>query len=105
MLLMYAEALTRGANTSISLSAKDAVNLVRNRAGLIDLESVSSDDVLDEKFAELAMEWGIRFYDMVRNEKVDELTHEGKVFAMDKAYLPYPADQVAELPQLGDGNQ
>ncbi|MBS2097566.1 RagB/SusD family nutrient uptake outer membrane protein [Carboxylicivirga linearis] len=103
MLLMYAEALTRGANSSISLTADAAVNLVRDRAGLTDLSGVTTDDVLDEKFAELAMEWGIRYYDMIRTEKVDELTHEGKTFSMDKAYLPFPADQVAELPQLGNG--
>nr|WP_321452078.1 RagB/SusD family nutrient uptake outer membrane protein [uncultured Carboxylicivirga sp.] len=103
MLLMYAEALTRGANTSLSLTADDAVNLVRHRAGLGNLSGVNTKDVLDEKFAELGMEWGIRYYDMIRTESVDELTHEGKTFTMDKAYLPFPADQVAELPQLGDG--
>jgi hypothetical protein len=102
MLLMYAEALTRGATTSLSMSADDAVNLVRDRAGLGDLTNVTTDDVLDEKFAELAMEWGTRFYDMVRTENTSELTHEGKTFTMDKAYLPFPADQVAELPQLED---
>jgi hypothetical protein len=31
------------------------------------------------------------------------LSHEGKTFTMDKAYLPFPADQVAELPQLAEG--
>ena len=59
--------------------------------------------MLDEKFAELAMEWGTRYYDMVRTKNTTELSHEGKTFTMDKAYLPFPADQVAELPQLADG--
>ncbi|SMO54421.1 Starch-binding associating with outer membrane [Saccharicrinis carchari] len=103
MLLMYAEALTRGATSSISMSADDAVNLVRTRAGLSNLSGVTTQQVLDEKFAELAMEWGTRFYDMVRTENTAELSHEGKTFTMDKAYLPFPADQVAELPQLGEG--
>lgn len=102
MLLMYAEALTRGATSNISLTATNAVNLVRDRAGLDDLSNVTSEDVLDEKFAELAMEWGIRFHDMVRTEKIDELSHDGKTFTMDKAFMPFPADQVAELPQLAD---
>ncbi len=105
ILLMYAEALTRGASGNTALSAIEAVNLVRDRAGLDDLSSVTTDDVLEEKFAELAMEWGIRYYDMVRTENTTELSHEGKTFTMDKAYLPFPADQVAELPQLGDGIQ
>jgi hypothetical protein len=103
ILLMYAEALTRGASGNSSLSADDAVNQVRNRAGLGNLSNVTTQDVLDEKFAELATEWGIRFYDMVRTENTAELSHEGKTFTMDKAYLPFPADQIAELPQLEEG--
>jgi hypothetical protein len=67
------------------------------------LSNVTTQDVLDEKFAELATEWGIRFYDMVRTENTAELSHEGKTFTMDKAYLPFPADQIAELPQLEEG--
>jgi len=105
MLLMYAEALTRGAASDISMTADDAINLVRARAGMSNLSGVTTQDVLDEKLAELAMEWGIRFYDMVRTENTAELTHEGKTFTMDKAYLPFPADQVAELPQLAEGIQ
>jgi len=103
MLLMYAEALTRGASGSASLTADQAVNLVRARAGLTNLSNVSTKDVLDEKFAELATEWGIRYYDMVRTENTAELSHEGKTFTMDKAYFPFPADQIAELPQLEEG--
>jgi len=105
ILLMYAEALTRGATSPISMTADEAVNMVRNRAGLGDLDNVTTQDVLDEKFAELAMEWGTRYYDMVRTENVAELSHDGKTFTMDKAYFPFPADQVAELPQLADGIQ
>nr|WP_319510577.1 RagB/SusD family nutrient uptake outer membrane protein [uncultured Draconibacterium sp.] len=104
MLLMYAEAVTRGASAG-SMSADDAVNMVRARAGLTNLSGVTTQDVLDEKFAELAMEWGTRYYDMIRTKSVNELSHEGKTFTMDKAYLPFPADQVAELPQLEEGIQ
>lgn len=103
MLLMYAEALTRGASGSASLTADQAVNLVRARAGLSGLTNVSTQDVLDEKFAELATEWGVRYYDMIRTENTAALSHEGKTFTMDKAYFPFPADQVAELPQLAEG--
>jgi len=103
MLLMYAEALTRGATGSASLSADDAVNLVRDRADLTDLSGVTTAQVLDEKFAELGTEWGIRYYDMIRTENTAELSHEGRTFTMDKAYLPFPADQVSELPQLSEG--
>src|SRR5690606_21887328 len=48
ILLMHAEALTQGA-TSSAMTADQAVNLVRARAGLGPLSGVTLDDVLDEK--------------------------------------------------------
>ena len=93
VLLMYAEALTRGA-TGNAGTADDAVNEVRARANMGSISGVTSQDVMDEKFAELAMEWGIRYYDMVRLEKTDELSYDGRTFTMQKAYLPYPQAQL-----------
>lgn len=91
VLLMYAEALTRGASGS-GMTADQAVNLVRDRAGMPPLSGVTSNQVMDEKFAELAMEWGIRYYDMLRLGEADELTYDGRNFNMDKKFLPYPQD-------------
>lgn len=105
ILLMYAEALTRGAGSNISTTADEAVNLVRERAGLTGLAGVTTQQVLDEKFAELATEWGIRFFDMLRTQNTAALSYGGRTFTMDKAYLPFPADQVSELPQLAEGIQ
>lgn len=93
ILLMYAEAVTRGGNASAG-SADAAVNLVRARAGLAPLSGVTSQQVMDEKYAELAMEWGIRYYDMVRLENTAELSYDGRTFTMDKKYLPYPLAQL-----------
>ena len=93
VLLMYAEALTRGA-TGNAGTADQAVNLIRARAQLSPLSNVTSQQVMDEKFAELAMEWGIRYYDMVRLEQTDELSYDGRTFSMDKAFLPYPLAQL-----------
>jgi starch-binding outer membrane protein, SusD/RagB family len=99
VLLMYAEALTRNATGSAGTAA-DAVNLVRERAGLTPLASVTSDQVMDEKFAELAMEWGIRYYDMVRLQNYSALSYDGRTFTADKIFLPYPQNQVDLLPAL-----
>jgi hypothetical protein len=85
------------------MTALEAVNEVRSRANMDPLPSVSTEDVLAEKFAELATERGIRYTDMVRTENTAELSHEGKEFSMDLAYYPFPADQVSELPQLAEG--
>lgn len=99
ILLMYAEALTRGATAS-SITADAAVNLVRARAGLSAITGVTSQQVMDEKYAELAMEWGIRYYDMVRLKKYEELSYEGRIFDESKIFLPYPQNQVDLLPAL-----
>lgn len=97
ILLMYAEALTRGA-TGTGMSAEEAVNLVRERADMLPLSGVTTQDVLDEKFAELAMEWGIRYFDMIRVDNYDELSYGGRTFNAADEYLPYPQAQVDALP-------
>ncbi len=99
ILLMHAEALTQGA-TSTAMTADEAVNLVRARAGLAPLSGVTLAQVMDEKFAELAMEWGVRYYDMVRLEQYDELSYDGRTFTQEKIFLPYPQNQVDQLPAL-----
>jgi len=101
ILLMHAEALTQGANSS-AMTADEAVNLVRARAGLTPLSGVTNDQVMDEKFAELAMEWGTRYYDMIRLGKYNELSYDGRTFSEDKTFLPYPQNQVDQLPVLGE---
>ncbi|HQO49035.1 MAG TPA: RagB/SusD family nutrient uptake outer membrane protein [Bacteroidales bacterium] len=100
ILLMYAEALTQGASGNAG-TADQAVNLVRTRAGLSPLSGVTNDQVMAEKYAELAMEWGTRYYDMVRLGKTNELSYDGRSFSADKTFLPYPQNQVDLLPILG----
>jgi hypothetical protein len=97
ILLMYAEALTQGASGS-SITADQAVNLVRQRAGLSSISGVTNDDVMNEKFAEFAMESGIRFFDMIRLNKYNELSYEGRTFTAQDEYLPYPQEQLDLLP-------
>ncbi len=104
VLLMHAEALVNGA-TSAELSADEAVNQVRGRAGLNPLSGVTLDDVLDEKFAELATEWGIRFYDLVRYDRTGELNYAGRSYdAVEDRFIPYPLTQQGILPQLDTEN-
>jgi len=100
ILLMYAEALTRGA-TGSGMTADQAVNLIRSRAGMPTVSGVSADDVMDEKFAELGMEWGIRYYDMVRLNNYGELSYDGRTFDASDELLPYPQAQLDALPTLG----
>ena len=99
ILLMHAEALTQGA-TGTGMTADQAVNAVRERAGLGTLSGVTNAQVMDEKFAELAMEWGTRFYDLIRLGNTAELSYNGRTFTDDKTFLPYPQNQVDQLPGL-----
>ncbi len=102
ILLMYAEAVVQGGTASAG-SADQAVNLVRSRAGLSSLSGVTLDQILDEKYAELAMEWGTRFFDMVRYERYSDLNYDGRTgFDASKIFLPYPQNQVDQLPILGE---
>ncbi len=97
ILLMHAEALVNGASGG-GMTADQAVNAVRTRAGLNTLSGVTIDDILDEKFAEFGMEWGIRFYDLVRHNKTSEL--DG--YTDEDRFLPYPPAQKDLLLQLED---
>jgi starch-binding outer membrane protein, SusD/RagB family len=99
VLLMHAEALVQGASGS-AMTADQAVNAVRSRAGLAPLSGVTLDQIMDEKYAELAMEWGTRYYDMVRLGRFNELGYEGRTFTEDKIFLPYPQAQRDLLPSL-----
>ena len=99
ILLMHAEALTMGA-TSSAMTADAAVNAVRARASLPALSGVTNEQVMDEKFAELAMEWGTRYFDMIRLKRYSDLSYDGRTFTEEKAYLPYPQNQVDRLPVL-----
>lgn len=99
VLLMHAEALVMG-GTSTAMTADAAVNLVRNRAGLASISGVDIQDVLDEKYAELAMEWGTRFEDMVRHNKTSELNDSRRTYTDADRFLPYPQAQVDILPLL-----
>jgi len=100
-LLMYAEALVQGANNS-TMTADESVNLVRSRANMAPLSGVTLDQIVDEKYAELSMEWGKRFFDMVRLGRYDELSFDGRTFTEDKAFVTYHQDQIDEFPILGE---
>ena len=71
ILLIYAEAKLRGANTAGVIDAQEALDKVRLRAGL-ETVPVTLEVVLDERRAELAMEEN-RFFDLVRTGKAAEV--------------------------------
>ncbi len=101
ILLMYAEAKVNGATvlTTNGLTADDAVNLVRDRAGLLLLAGVTVQQIWDERRAELAMEQD-RFPDLVRTgQAAAALASKGFVTGKHEVY-PIPSAQMQLNPNL-----
>ncbi|MGE4289768.1 MAG: RagB/SusD family nutrient uptake outer membrane protein [Salinivirgaceae bacterium] len=95
ILLMHAEALFNGASVALTsgMSAINAVNEVRSRAGLENLSELSLQAIWDERRAELALEED-RFFDLVRTNQATTVL-QGKGFISGKNELyPIPSAQM-----------
>ncbi len=96
-ILRYAEVLLMNAEAAINVGgdAKTPINLVRNRAGLESLETVTLMDVWKERRAELAFEHD-RYFDLVRQGRAGQvLRAHGKNFVDGKNELfPIPQAQI-----------
>lgn len=106
ILLMYAEALNE-INDSPTTAAYNAINDVRNRAGLDDLATGQNyqsfkDSILQERQWEFVME-GQRWYDLVRMGKLTERVLAAKPTANVQSYhklLPIPRNERYLNPNL-----
>ncbi len=95
VLLMHAEALVNGAAVPLTsgVTALQAVNMVRSRAGLSNLSSINNQQIWDERRAELAMEQD-RFFDLIRTgQAVSALASKGFTVGKHEVY-PIPAAQL-----------
>ncbi len=95
VLLMYAEAKLRGATVldAAGLTADQAINLVRSRAGLTDLTGATLQQVLDERRAELALEED-RFMDLVRTGQAATALGVKGFRSQKNELFPIPAAQM-----------
>ncbi len=101
VLLIYAEAANM-AEGSPSALAYNAINRVRNRAGLDDLSGLNQSSfdaaVIDERAWEFAFEGGSRWFDLCRKELVEEKIGEyypTSVITKNNYLLPKPYDQLS----------
>lgn len=98
--LRYADVLLMNAEAKVRMgqSGDDPLNTVRQRAGLSNITGATLNNILDERRAELAMEWGERFYDLVRTGKAATLL-PGFVVGQSE-YYPIPQAQKDLNPNL-----
>jgi len=101
ILLMHAEALFNGASVPLTsgVTALDAVNKVRDRAGLADLTGLTRQLIWDERRAELAMEQD-RFFDLVRTGQAATILGRLGFRAGVHEVFPIPAAQLQLNPNL-----
>jgi hypothetical protein len=95
VLLMYAEARLNGSTAGIlsGLTADQAVNLVRDRAGLAPLSGITKQQLWDERRAEFALEED-RFFDLIRTgQAATALASKGFVTGKHEVY-PIPGTQI-----------
>ena len=99
-ILRYADVLLMNAEAKIRKGQNgDAeINQVRERAKLAPLTGATLDQLLDERRAEFAMEWGERFFDLVRTDKAAG-TLPGFVIGVSE-YYPIPQNQIDLNPNL-----
>jgi starch-binding outer membrane protein, SusD/RagB family len=105
VLLMYAEARVKGsiAGTLSNMTADQAVNLVRIRAGLSPLSGVTLQQIWDERRAELALEED-RFFDLIRTgQAATALASKGFVTGKHEVY-PIPGAQIQLNSHLTQNN-
>lgn len=101
----YAEALLLYAEALIHLNGPGAgdayINEVRERADMQSITGADIDDVIDERAAELAFEWGAdRFFDLVRLDRTEKL---GPNFVSGQhEFFPIPTVQIDLQPGLAE---
>ncbi|GAA4232790.1 RagB/SusD family nutrient uptake outer membrane protein [Postechiella marina] len=104
VLLLYAEAILAGGDSTIDSRAIDAFNQVRARAGLEEVANLTKDLLLDERRVEFVYE-NQRLYDLIRFGKADAVltafSNKNSLFyTNEKKYLPFPQRERDNLPNF-----
>ncbi|WP_433811448.1 RagB/SusD family nutrient uptake outer membrane protein [Flavobacterium johnsoniae] len=106
LFLIRAEARARQGDL---IGAKEDLNLIRQRAGLSDSPAVSKEEVLEavlqERRWELFTEFGHRFFDLKRFDKINSVLSSVKPgWNSDDKLLPIPERELRTNPKLGSQN-
>lgn len=82
-----------------NLSVND-INVIRNRAGLPSVTAVSDDLIHQERWKELFTEFGVRFFDLKRKGRLDDLKPVKSNWNSYQQNLPIPEKELILNPKL-----
>lgn len=106
IMIRYADILLLNAEARLKLGKGGETtpfNLVRRRAGMPEMAAITMDDIVNERFAELALENGERYYDLARTGyAAKELASQGKGYNESVRFYPIPQEQIDLNPNLKD---
>tara|TARA_R110002049_G_scaffold1537_3_gene11849 strand:- start:5045 stop:6601 length:1557 start_codon:yes stop_codon:yes gene_type:complete len=108
VLLLYAEAILAGADSTTDSRALDAFNKVRLRAGLEEVVNLTKEELLAERRVEFVYE-NQRLYDLIRFGEADNVLTDfsranSLFYTNEKKYLPFPQREIDNLPNFYDQN-
>ncbi|WP_406684664.1 RagB/SusD family nutrient uptake outer membrane protein [Seonamhaeicola sp. MEBiC1930] len=108
VLLLYAEAILAGADSTTDTRAVGAFNQVRARAGLEEIANLTRAELLEERRLEFVYE-NQRLYDLIRFGEADnvlsEFSNQNDLFyTPEKKYLPFPQREIDNLPNFYQQN-
>ncbi len=104
VLLLYAEAILAGGESTTDSRAIDAFNQVRLRAGLEGVANLTKQELLDERRVEFVYE-NQRLYDLIRFGEADNVltqfsNRNSLFYTNEKKYLPFPQREIDNLPNF-----
>lgn len=106
IMIRYADILLLNAEARLKLGKGGETvpfNIVRRRANMPEMASITMDDIVNERFAEFALENGERYYDLVRTGyATKELGSQGKGYSESVRFYPIPQEQIDLNPNLKD---
>ncbi|MFK7831903.1 MAG: RagB/SusD family nutrient uptake outer membrane protein [Winogradskyella sp.] len=109
VLLLYAEAILAGAETTADQRAIDAFNQVRARAGLEEVFGLlTKQELLEERRMEFVYE-NQRLFDLIRFGEADNVLQQFSIdnslsYTADRKYLPFPQREIDNLPNFYSQN-
>jgi len=104
VLLLYAEAILAGNDSTDDLRAVEAFNQIRLRAGLEEEANLTKQALLDERRVEFVYE-NERLYDLIRFGEADNVLSDfsdanSLFYSTGKKYLPFPQREMDNIPGL-----